>query len=223
VRIVVRPGKVEVVAPTIGISEKRIVQFVQEKRLWIEQTLARIAQITEPHSSPIPELYTDVTEILYRGNTYKLTIQPTKLKRVKIDFIDQFIVHLPDSIAIEQRNEAIKKALLQWLKKQTLIHVQTVVSQHAGKNQLFPKTITIKSQKSRWGSCGIHGDININWLLMLAPPEILEYVVVHELCHLQIRNHSRHFWNLVAEHLSDYPSRRRWLKIQGRRLMAFHD
>jgi predicted metal-dependent hydrolase len=223
VRIVVKPGKVEVVAPMAGVSEKRIAQFVQEKRQWIEQTLARIAQITEPHSSPIPDVYTDETEILYRGQGYKLLIQDTKLKRLKIEFTDHFIVHLPDSLLVEQQGEAIKKALLQWLKKQTLEQVQVAVSQHAEKNKLFPRTITIKSQKSRWGSCGFHGDININWLLILAPPEVLEYVVVHELCHIQVRNHSQQFWDLVTEHLPDYKQRRRWLKTQGRSLMAFHD
>lgn len=223
VRIVVKPGKVEVVIPLKGVSEKRVDQFVHEKRQWIEQTLAKIAQITEPHSSPIPDVYTNDTEILYRGKGYKLSIQPTKLKRLKIEFTDYFIVHVPEGLPLEQHSEVIKKALLQWLRKQTLVQVQVAVNQHAERKRLFPRSITIKSQKSRWGSCGFQGDININWLLILAPPEVLEYVVVHELCHIQVKNHSRQFWDLVTEHLPDYKQRRRWLKTQGRSLMAFHD
>jgi predicted metal-dependent hydrolase len=223
VRIVVKPGKVEVVAPVKGVSDKRIAQFVQEKRQWIEQTLAKIAQTTESHGSPIPSAYPEGTEILYRGQAYRLSLQATKLKRLKIEFTDHFIVHLPDGLLREQQGEAIKKTLLQWLKQQTLLQVQIAVSQHAERKQLFPRSITIKSQKSRWGSCGYHGDININWLLILAPPEVLEYVVVHELCHIQVRNHSQQFWDLVTEHLPDYKQRRRWLKTQGRSLMAFHD
>jgi predicted metal-dependent hydrolase len=223
VRIVVRRDKVEVVAPTAGVSEKRIAQFVQEKSQWIEQTLARIAQTTEPHTSPIPDVYMEGTQILYRGQSYKLSVQASKLKRLKIEFTDHFIMHLPEGIVLDQQGELIKKTLIMWLKKQTLTHVQNVVGHHAEKNKLFPRTITIKSQKSRWGSCGIHSDININWLLVLAPPEVLEYVVVHELCHIQVRNHSKQFWNLVAEHLPDYKQRRRWLKTQGRSLMMFHD
>jgi predicted metal-dependent hydrolase len=223
VRIVVKLGKVEVVAPVKGVSEKRIAQFVQEKRQWIEQTLAKIAQMTQSHGSPIPDVYGEGTEILYRGQAYRLSLQAAKLKRLKIEFTDHFIVHFPDGLLCEQQGEAIKKTLLQWLKKQTLVQVQAAVSQHAERKQLFPRSITIKSQKSRWGSCGYHGDININWLLILAPPEVLEYVVVHELCHIQVKNHSQQFWDLVTEHLPDYKQRRRWLKTQGRSLMAFHD
>jgi predicted metal-dependent hydrolase len=223
VRIVVKADNVEVVAPLHGVSDKRIAQFVQEKRQWIEQTLAKIAQTTQVQGSPIPDVYAQGTEILYRGQMYTLAIGVTKLKRVKIDFTDCFTAYLPDGLLIEQQSDAIKKALLQWLKQQTLVQVQVAVSQHATSKKLFPRSITIKSQKSRWGSCGFQGDININWLLILAPPEVLEYVVVHELCHIQVKNHSQQFWDLVTEHLPDYKQHRRWLKTQGRSLMAFHE
>lgn len=120
---------------------------------------------------------------------------------------------------IEEHSAAIKDALIRWMKKQSKVQVEHWVKQHAERKQLFPQTIKIKTQKSRWGSCGIHNDININWLLIIAPPEILEYVVVHELCHIKIRNHSAHFWALVGEHLPDYQQRRQWLKKHGSSLM----
>ena len=82
-----------------------------------------------------------------------------------------------------------------------------------------PRTLNIKNQKSRWGSCGIHNDIQINALLIIAPPAVLEYVVVHELCHIQICNHSPQFWALVADHLPDYKTPHHWLKQHGNRLM----
>jgi len=97
--------------------------------------------------------------------------------------------------------------------------VEQLVCRHGPKHQLFPKSIVIKSQKSRWGSCGIHNDIAINWHLALAPLEILEYVVVHEICHIQEKNHSKQFWALVAQHLPNYRSARLWLKQHGRTLM----
>ena len=82
-----------------------------------------------------------------------------------------------------------------------------------------PRSLKIKTQKSRWGSCGPNNDINMNWLLMLAPPEAMEYVVVHELCHIIHKNHSKDFWGLVAEHLPAYQQQRLWLKQQGVSLM----
>jgi predicted metal-dependent hydrolase len=224
VRIVVRAtGRVEVVAPLKGVSDWRIEQFVREKHLWIEQNLARIANITEAHTNPIPDMYTEGMELLFRGQVHKLSVQSTPLKRLKLEFTDHFLLHLPEGLHIEQQGEAIKKILLLWLKKQTLLQVQEAVEKHAERKKLFPRSITIKSQKSRWGSCGYQGDININWLLILAPPDVLEYVVVHELCHIQVRNHSLQFWDLVTEHLPDYKQRRRWLKTHGRSLMIFHD
>ena len=73
--------------------------------------------------------------------------------------------------------------------------------------------------KSRWGSCGPRNDINLNWLLAFAPPAVLEYVVVHELCHIRHRDHSARFWALVAQHLPGWAHERQWLKRQGGELL----
>lgn len=75
--------------------------------------------------------------------------------------------------------------------------------------------ITIRSQRSRWGSCSAQGNLNFNCLLMLAPAEVLDYVVVHELCHRKHMDHSPQFWAEVARILPDYTSHRKWLKDQG--------
>lgn len=78
--------------------------------------------------------------------------------------------------------------------------------------------ITIRDQKTRWGSCSSKGTLSFNWRLMLAPPGILDYVVVHELCHLSHMNHSREFWQCVEAVLPDYKERRKWLKEHGHEL-----
>jgi len=148
-----------------------------------------------------------------------LVVLPSKLKTIKISLGDQLCAHVPQGMMAADYSAPLKQALERWLKKQALQKVKDFVQLHAVKRQLWPRTMTIKTQKSRWGSCGIHNDIHINWLLIMAPPEVLEYVVVHELCHIEVRNHSPKFWALVHEHLPMYKQSRQWLKQHGSQLM----
>lgn len=90
---------------------------------------------------------------------------------------------------------------------------------YAGKMGISYGRITIRRQKTRWGSCSQSGNLNFNCLLMLAPPGVVDYVVVHELCHRIEMNHSPRFWKLVGEVYPDYDRWKRWLKENGGRLM----
>lgn len=78
--------------------------------------------------------------------------------------------------------------------------------------------ITIRDQKTRWGSCSASGTLSFSFRLMMAPPRVLDYVVVHELCHLTYMNHSKDFWNMVESILPDYKEHRKWLKENGHTL-----
>ena len=80
--------------------------------------------------------------------------------------------------------------------------------------------ITVRNQKTRWGSCSSKGNLNFNCLLMLAPPEVLDYVVVHELCHRKQMNHSKAFWLEVEKVLPNYKEVRRWLKEEGSQMIT---
>lgn len=217
VRIVVKPGKVEVVAPLKAL-EANIHQFVLSQRQWVIQALAKMAAAAQI-ANLAPQRYHDGVQVPYQGGYFRLTLKPSKLKRIKIEFNAGFIALMPDTLPAREQSELLRTALINWFKKQARIQVDLQITKHAGKHNLHPRSISIKQQKSRWGSCGAHNDIAINWLLLLAPSEILEYVVVHELCHILEKNHSPRFWALVADHLPNYRQHRRWLKTHGDQLM----
>lgn len=91
---------------------------------------------------------------------------------------------------------------------------------YAARMQVSYGRITIRDQKTRWGSCSQTGNLNFNWRLILAPERVLDYVVVHELAHRREMNHSPAFWKLVEQVMPDYRVQRQWLKEYGEGLMA---
>lgn len=218
-RIIVTAEKVEVVAP-LKTSERRIQAFVVAKQDWIQATLKRLAEKAIA-TTLAPAIYCHGAMIPYQGQHFPLSVEFSRQKTCRIDFQAEtgFLIRLPTDIPPEQQAAAIKQTLTAWMKHQARQQIVEIIELHAPRFNLIPRSIRIKTQKSRWGSCGPHNDINMNWLLMLAPQDILEYVVVHELCHIQQKNHSATFWQLVEQHIPDYRQRRLWLKQQGASLM----
>jgi predicted metal-dependent hydrolase len=99
--------------------------------------------------------------------------------------------------------------------------VAMLIEEEAPEIGVAPKRVQIRDQRSRWGSCSTTGTLSFNWRLVLAPFAVLDYVVVHELCHLREPNHSRRFWRLVELRRPDYREQRDWLWEHGPELLAF--
>lgn len=217
-RIVVTPDKIEVVAPP-HVSDAALHRFVEQQSGWILQAVHKLKARSAQMQSLAPESYREGAAIPYQGTTYLLSLSPSRLKRIKIEHSHVFTAHIPHTHWETIGSEEIRIAVIRWMKINVKSSVEQMAARHGSKHQLYPRSITIKAQRSRWGSCGIHNDISINWLLALAPLDILEYVVVHELCHIKEKNHSTTFWELVAQHLPHYRNARQWLKQHGRTLM----
>jgi len=217
-RIVVTANKVEVVAP-LRMSEKQIQQFMQAKQSWIESAKNKVQQHVDNIASFAPESYQHGALIPYQGKQYRLQVKISQEKKINIAFEQTFVAYVPERLKDLDLSEKIRLALLAWMGQAAATQAVKTMNHYAPLYQLSPRSMTIKTQKSRWGSCGIHDDINLNWLLILAPAEVFEYVVIHELCHIEQRNHSAAFWTLVARHCSDYKQRRLWLKQNGASLM----
>ncbi len=106
-----------------------------------------------------------------------------------------------------------------WYRRAAQVHVQQRMAHYAPLVGRAPVRITIRGQKTRWGSCSARASISINWRLMQAAPDIMDYVIVHELCHLLQANHAPRFWREVARVLPDYEARRRRLREFGRNIV----
>lgn len=124
------------------------------------------------------------------------------------------LLTLPDP----ENEEAVRAALKQALSRRALERIREKLDLYAPKIGVKYGRIAIRDQKSRWGSCSARHNLNFNWKLIMAPPEVLEYVVIHELCHLIEFNHSPRFWNLVGRQMPEYEAWKKWLKLHGSEL-----
>ena len=118
-----------------------------------------------------------------------------------------------------QREARIQGYLQAWYRGRALERLQDKTTRYAQRIGVSPAGVSVRSFKSRWGSCNKHGQIVFNWAIIKAPHSIVDYVVIHELCHLIHPNHSKAFWQLVGRHDPAYPAHRQWLKERGLTLL----
>jgi len=221
-RLIVTPEKIEVVAP-LRTPEREIRQFVQLKQAWILSAHKKVQHHIANKVSFAPDSYQTGALIPYQGKQYRLEVRMSQCTEIKIDFLEKFIVCIPEGFlqqfSEKEQSELIKQEIIVWMMNSAAKQAAVYRQKFSSLYKLYSRSMTIKTQKSRWGSCGIHNDIYLNWLLILAPVEVFEYVVVHEICHIEQRNHSADFWELVARYCPDYKQYRLWLKKYGTSLM----
>lgn len=139
----------------------------------------------------------------------------------KDDWIRAHLQRMAEKKRLQEqyREQALSKEELQELATQAMKLIPQKVHYYAQIIGVTYGRITIRNQRTRWGSCSGKGNLNFNCLLLLMPEEVLDYVVVHELCHRKEMNHSARFWEEVEKILPDYRQRRKWLKDNGGRIM----
>lgn len=113
------------------------------------------------------------------------------------------------------------RRLTDWLKDEAAAELEARCKVHAGNLGVTFKSVSMRSQSTRWGSCSSNGKLNFNWRLILAPPFVLDYVAAHEVAHLIEMNHSQDFWNVVLHTLPTMERGREWLRVNGRQLMVY--
>jgi len=180
-----------------------IQKIVEEKQDWIykKQAIAR-----KKHAKTAPKKFLDGEAFLYLGNSYKLFI---------IDNIEQALVFEENFLLSRKHLENAKEKITDWYKKQAYSKISERVQRQASLAKLQYNKVAVTNAKKRWGSCSFKGNLNFAWRLIMAPLEVIDYVVVHEIVHLKEKNHSWRFWNEVEKMFPNYKQHRKWLKDNG--------
>lgn len=202
------PHNVSVVAPN-GIDDDELIEHVKSKAKWIVQKLYEFREIQSRH---IDREYINGEAFLYLGRNYTLHIvDDSSLKKpVTKLFQGKFIIHTPT------RNQLkLKNAMEDWYRQKTLEKVVERVAYYQKYFEVKPSVVKVKEQKKRWASCTSKRDLLFNWRCVMAPSWVFDYIVVHEMAHMLIMDHSKDFWSIVERIMPDYDKRREWLKNFG--------
>jgi predicted metal-dependent hydrolase len=208
-RILVDGGGVEVVVPRrFPLSE--VEPFVEEKRPWIERTLRRMQ---ETEAELTPARLADGGELPFLGRRLTLAV------RVEPGRVREHVARRGDTLRVALPPQAeLRGAVERWYRRQARKEVAPRLDAACARAGMAYTRLQIRGQRTRWASCSATGSMSFNWRLLLAPPEILEYVVEHEVVHLQVLDHSSRFWDLLATRLPDWQVHEDWLRRHGHAL-----
>lgn len=204
-------GKVKLSVPK-GLSDETIADILSQRKDWIKERIQAQSNIKQTG----PRQFIEGEQFPYLGRKYKLqiafglaTASKAELKSGRLQ------VTIPANLEGEVRTAAVKKTLERWYRECATKKLQEKTDTFAQIVGAKPEIVKVRTYKARWGSCSKENVISYNWRIIMTPLRIIDYVVVHELCHLLEHNHSPAFWNQVRCYMPDYEERQKWLHEHG--------
>lgn len=202
--IIERDGTLTVRAP-MRASHALIESFIQQKANWIMRAREKLKNL-----KPIPaRRYVDGELFLFLGSSFDLKL--VRQQRPSLQFDNGFTL----SKNLQQKGG---QYFTRWYKERAYEIISERVQEYAQRYDFTPKRVRISSARTRWGSCSADGTLNFTWRLVMSPLSVIDYVVVHELAHLRVRDHSSRFWKLVESIYPEYKKQRKWLRENGEKL-----
>jgi predicted metal-dependent hydrolase len=183
--------------------------LVEEKRRWIERTLRRFREAERVVPAAVLE---DGGSVPYLGRELRLRVifEPERVR--------DHVARRGDTLFAKVGavgDEALRAALERWYRRRARVEVAARLDAATRRAGTGYHRLTIRSQRTRWASCSSSGAMSFNWRLLLAPEPILDYVVEHEVAHLEVLDHSERFWRLLASRCPEYREHERWLRVHG--------
>lgn len=198
-----------------SLSDKDIECLVHSKASWIAKKLQQMASVKRPQ----PKTFKACETMPFLGREYPFIVKPKDKRGAVVSFNGHhFTIELDGELQGMHRESCIRTAFTTWYRGQAQKTLGERLHLYAKKMHVQPRSIRVKEQKTIWGSCSSNGDLNLNWRLIMAPLEIIDYIVVHELAHLVHMNHSKAFKTLLNKMLPNVPECQVWLKEYGRTL-----
>lgn len=198
-----RAGDLAIIAP-VGASNLEIIDFVQEKLLWVHTKIAEKERLQR--RAPIKE-FVDGEGFLYLGKSYRLRIVDEQFADMSLS-AGRFLLR-------SNRMPRARETFVTWYSRNALRWFNLKVAEYARRMKVQIVEVRIQDLGFRWGSYSPDGRVQFHWKAILLPPRIAEYIVVHELAHAEHPNHSPNFWDKIAQHMPDWQQRKSWLAEHG--------
>ncbi len=213
VEITLDPHHGVLVAAPVATPADQIGAIVAKRAGWI------VRQQTDAPPPGPRRAYASGESLPYLGQQLRLFVEQSDVRRLAVR-LEQWSIHLtlPPGLDAAQRWTMSDQAMTRWYREQAAEWLSTCVERWVTRAGYGPSRVLIRAQRQRWGSCGPDGTLRLNWRILMAPPALIDYVVVHELAHLRIKHHTPAFWAEVSRLLPDYQLRRVRLKELGPRL-----
>ena len=205
--IQIRDGLVKAVVPD-QISDFKVETLIKKRMPWIRKKLQDESKII----SPSKKEYVSGECLTYLGKNYRLKVIANSKSSIKL--ISGYIV----ASTSKKSPNNIKELLTQWYIDHAIERLKEKTDRYANIIGVSPSTVSVRDYKSKWGSCSSDGKISYNWRIIMSPHRVVDYIVIHELCHMLEHNHSKEFWRHVSNNCKDFIECRDWLKINGKSL-----
>jgi predicted metal-dependent hydrolase len=208
----------------MDIEGLRVVKPYRDKIEYVEKVLKDKSHWIYKHYSDFQTMKVDAYKrewdsgerILYRGKKYDIRIINHRERNVRVNFNGKrFEVFVDESIDSENRKALIENSFKRWFMNTARECIKERLNHYCKLVGIEYNGMKIKEQRTRWGSCSKKGNVNFNWKLIMYPQWVIDYVVLHEVCHLRYMNHSKEYWAMVERYMPDYRKAQEWLKKDG--------